>query len=324
MSRVHAQARTIPRTRAEIQASAGSQRALAQRFNVTRSTVQKWQSRDQVEDLSHRPHRLATTLTEGQEAVVVELRKTLLLPLDDLLVVTREFINKLASRSGIDRCLRRHGVANLGQLLSDERTGSAPVVKTFKSYEPGFVHVDIKYLPQMPDETSRRYLFVAIDRATRWVHLAIYNDQTEASSVDFVRSLVKAAPMKIVKILTDNGSQFTDRFTSRTKVPTGQHPFDRECTAFAIEHRLSPPRHPQTNGLVERFNGRIAEVIKQTRFKSRDELETTIELYTATYNHRIPQRALNHLSPVQALQKWQTERPELFVKRGCNQTGLDT
>ena len=75
--------------------------------------------------------------------------------------------------------------------------------------------------------------------------------------------------------------------------------------------------------MVERFNGRIAEVIKQTRFKSRDELETTIELYTATYNHRIPQRALNHLSPVQALQKWQTERPELFVKRVYNQTGLD-
>jgi Integrase core domain len=161
---------------------------------------------------------LSTTLSTGEEAVVVELRKTLMLPLDDLLVVTREFINKLASRSGIDRCLRRHGVANLRQLQSDERGGDAPVVKTFKSYVPGFVHVDIKYLPQMPDETSRRYLFVAIDRATRWVHLAIYNDQTEASSTHFLRSLMKAAPMKITKILTDNGSQFTDRFTTRTTV----------------------------------------------------------------------------------------------------------
>ena len=324
MSKVHAQARTTPRTRAEIQSAEGSQRALAERFNVTRPTVQKWRSRDQVQDLSHRPHRLCTTLTEGEEAVVVELRKTLMLPLDDLLVVTREFINKLASRSGIDRCLRRHGVANLRQLQNDDRAGSAPVAKTFKSYEPGFVHIDIKYLPQMPYETFRRYLFVAIDRATRWVHLAIYNDQTEASSTHFLRSLMKVAPMKITKILTDNGSQFTDRFTARTKAPSGQHLFDRECTAFAIEHRLSPPRHPQTNGMVERFNGRIAEVIKQTRFNSADELETTIKLYTSTYNHRIPQRALNHLSPVQALQKWQSERPELFVKRVYNQTGLDS
>ena len=57
--------------------------------------------------------------------------------------------------------------------------------KTFKDYEPGFVHVDTKYLPQMPDETSRRYLFVAIDRATRWVFLHIYGDMTDKSSVEF-------------------------------------------------------------------------------------------------------------------------------------------
>ena len=44
-------------------------------------------------------------------------------------------------------------------------------VKAFKDYAPGFPHVDVKYLPQMPDEDSRRYLFVAIDRATRWVYL---------------------------------------------------------------------------------------------------------------------------------------------------------
>ena len=50
----------------------------------------------------------------------------------------------------------------------------APIVrKTFKDYAPGFVHVDIKYLPQMAGETVRRYLFVAIDRATRWVYLRI-------------------------------------------------------------------------------------------------------------------------------------------------------
>ncbi|CAD7855326.1 MAG: Mobile element protein, partial [Olavius algarvensis Gamma 1 endosymbiont] len=62
---------------------------------------------------SHTPHRLQTTLTPAQEVVVVELRKTLLLPLDALLVVTRVFIHPEASRSALDRCLRRHGVANL-------------------------------------------------------------------------------------------------------------------------------------------------------------------------------------------------------------------
>ncbi len=324
MSEVHARARTTPLIRAEIQASDGTQRALAEQFNVTVATVRKWRSRDQVQDLSHRPHRLSTTLTPGEEAVVVELRKTLKLPLDDLLVITREFINASASRSGIDRCLRRHGVANLRELLAQERGEAAPVVKTFKSYEPGFVHVDIKYLPQMPDETERRYLFVAIDRATRWVHLRVYSDQSDVSSTRFVASLIKAAPMKITKILTDNGSQFTDRFTAKSKVPSGTHRFDLLCTNLGIEHRLCPPRHPQTNGMVERFNGRIAEVIAQTRFKSAAELETTLKHYTGTYNHRIPQRALDHRSPVQALQAWRQKRPDLFAKRGYEQTGLDT
>ena len=90
------------------------------------------------------------------------LRKTLLVSLDDLLAVVREFLNPKASRSGLDRCLRRHGVGNLRDLKA--RTPQ-PKRSAFKAYEPGYIHIDVKYLPQMADEPSRRYLFVAIDRA---------------------------------------------------------------------------------------------------------------------------------------------------------------
>ena len=323
MSRIHPQARTTPRTRAEIKASASPLSELAERYNITVATARKWKKREATEDLSHRPHKLSTTLTAGQEAIVVELRRMLLLPLDDLLVVTREFINPAASRSGLDRCLQRHGVGSLRDLRAELSGEPAAVPKSFKDYVPGFVHVDIKYLPQMPDEKARRYLFVAIDRATRWVFLRIYAHQDEAAATDFLRRLHQAAPMKIQTVLTDNGSQFTDRFTSKTRVPSGDHAFDRRCAELAIEHRLCPPRHPQTNGMVERFNGRISELIGQTRFKSAEELETTLKHYLATYNHRIPQKALKHLSPVQALKQWQSQRPDLFNKRVYELTGLD-
>jgi len=322
MSRVHSQARTTPRTRAEIKAASGTLQELADRYNVSVATARKWKGREEVQDRSHRPHKLSTTLTPGQEAVVVELRRTLLLPLDDLLVVVREFINPQVSRSGLDRCLRRHGVAQLRKLQVLPE-GEQPSAKTFKDYEPGFVHVDIKYLPQMPDEADRRYLFVAIDRATRWVFVHIYADQTEVSSCDFLWRLYQAAPMKITKLLTDNGSQFTDRFTGRTKKPSGQHAFDKRCAGLGIEHRLAPPRHPQTNGMVERFNGRISDVIGQTRFTSAAQLQATLTDYVHTYNHQIPQRALDHRSPVQTLQDWQSKRPELFVKQVNNLAGLD-
>ena len=327
MSQVHAQARTTPRTRAEIKASSAPLVELAERYNISRATAAKWKGRETPQDLSHRPHNLSTTLTPGEEAIAVELQCLTLLPLDDLVAVVREFINPNVSRSGLDRCLRRHSVSNLRKLQAQARTDAdkaeAPV-KTFKDYEPGFLHVDIKYLPQMPDEAARRYLFVAIDRATRWVFMHIYADQSEASSVNFLERLREGAPMKITKLLTDNGSQFTDRFTSKKREPSGRHKFDVRCKALGIEHRLCPPRHPQTNGMVERFNGRISEVVSQTRFASAAELEATLANYVKTYNHRIPQRALNHLSPVQALKKWQADKPDLFVKRVYNQPGLDT
>lgn len=115
---------------------------------------------------------LNTSLTPSQEAVVIELRTALLLPIDDLLVVTQKFLCPSMSRSALDRCLRRHGISNLKKLFpEEEKSGKVTEksLKTFKDYKPGFVHADIKYLPQMPDEESRKYLFVAIDRATRWV-----------------------------------------------------------------------------------------------------------------------------------------------------------
>ena len=224
----------------------------------------------------------------------------MLLPLDDLLAVIREFINADVSRSGLDRCLRRHGVSELRALVPSVE-GKATPVKTFKDYKPGFLHIDIKYLPQMPDETHRRYLVVAIDRATRWVFMRSYRDQSDKSSTDFLRRLRRAAPMRIKTTLTDNGSQFTDRFTSTAKSASGQHVFDSTCLSMGIEHRLCPPKHPKTNGKVERFNGRINDIVKQTRFSSAAELDDTLANYLVTYNHLIPQRALKHQSPIQAL-----------------------
>ena len=323
MSQVHPLARTTPRVRAEIRNSNAGVTALAELYNISVATARKWKGREDVLDRSHRAHDLGTTLSLAQEAVVVEIRRLCLLPLDDLVSITRRFIHAGASRSGISRLLRRAGVAKLADLQMKEEGEDTPK-KTFKDYAPGFVHIDIKYLPQMPDEDSRRYLFVAIDRATRWVYLRVYDNQTEASSTDFLRRLRQVAAFKITKILTDNGTQFTDRFTSKEKQPTGKHLFDQQCIAQGIEHRLIPPRHPQTNGMVERFNGRISEIVKQTRFASAAELESTLTNYLNSYNHHIPQRALNHISPIEALQAWRKKSPELFVKRVYKQAELDS
>jgi len=322
MSMVHPMARTTPRTRAEIHESQATLAEVAQAYNISRGTARKWRNRSDHLDRSHRAHELPTTLSPAQELIVMEIRRLCLLPLDDLVSVTREFINVKASRSGISRLLRREGMSKLADLLPQQEGEDAPK-KTFKDYEPGYLHIDIKYLPKMPDESCRRYLFVAIDRATRWVFLRTYRDQTERSSVDFLRRVHKATPFNITKLLTNNGTQFTDRFTSKDKQPTGKHVFDKQCQALNIEHRLAPPRHPQTNGMVERFNGRVSEVVEQTRFASAAELDATLNNYMFTYNHHIPQRALGHLSPIDALKSWREKKPALFLKRVDKQAELD-
>ena len=192
--RLHRRARTTPAVRAEIAASKEPVRTLARRLGISEMTVRKWRSREEIWDRSHTPHRLQTTLSPAQEVIAVELRKTLWIPLDDLLVVMREFVHPQLSRSALDRCLRRHGVGNLQEL---KPKAPKPSHKSFKAYDPGFLHIDVKYLPQMADESSRRYLFVAIDRATRWVFVAIKKDKTARSAAAFLNALHQACPLQI-------------------------------------------------------------------------------------------------------------------------------
>ena len=216
---LHKQATTTPKVRAAIQSSDDAGTVLAERFGVTPQTIYKWRKRDSVEDRSHTPHRLQTTLTPAQEAVAVVLRRTLLVSLDDLLAVVREFLNPNASRSGLDRCLRRHRVGNLRDLKAK---APKPKHSAFKAYEPGYLHIDVKYLPQMADESRRRYLFVAIDRATRWVFVRVFTAKTAANARRFLCDLERACPMRIRTVLTDNGKEFTDRlFGLRKRAATG-------------------------------------------------------------------------------------------------------
>ena len=325
--KIHPSARTTLMLREEIHHSKENQASLAKKYNVTRLTIRKWQKREIFADKSHRPDHLKTTLSEAQEQVVIALRKTLLLPLDDLLAVSQTFINENVSRAGLHRCLKRFDISNLHQMKKALDTAEAGVKtkKSFKDYKPGFIHIDIKYLPQMADECSRSYLLVGIDRATRWVYMEVVKHKTAANTQRFLKRLINKAPFKISKILTDNGKEFTDRFIANgEREPTGNHAFDQACAEHDIEHRLIKPKHPQTNGMVERFNGRISDIMKTTHFRSSEDLKTTLTRYLKIYNYHIPQKALGHIAPIQSLKEWSIKRPEIFTKRVYNQVRPDS
>ena len=87
---LHKNARTTPAIRRELRESPLPMAELARRHSLSKATVRQWRRREEGADRSHRPHHLQTTLSPAQEAVVVARRQSLLLPLDDLLAVTRE------------------------------------------------------------------------------------------------------------------------------------------------------------------------------------------------------------------------------------------
>jgi transposase InsO family protein len=82
-----------------------------------------------------------------------------------------------------------------------------------------------------------------------------------------------------------------------------------------IEHRLIKPKTPRTNGMVERFNGRIADVLKTHRFNSQEDLGQTLHRYVYLYNHELPQSALHSKTPMQAMRDYYDQKPVLFNKK---------
>ena len=106
--------------------------------------------------------------------------------------------------------------------------------------------------------------------ATRWVFIRICKSRTAANVRRFLRDLERACPIRIRTGLTDNGKEFTDRlFGLRKRAANGKQEFDQLCGDLGIEHRLALPHHPQTNGMVERFNGLIEEVLQSRPFPFR-------------------------------------------------------
>ena len=107
--------------------------------------------------------------------------------------------------------------------MPQEESANTPV-KTFREYTPGFVHVDVKYLPQMPDQDQRTYLFAAIDRATRWVYVEILKDKSATAASGFLKRLIDKAPFKITKLLHRQRQGIYRPLLRHRRAPTNRCP----------------------------------------------------------------------------------------------------
>ena len=253
-------------------------------------------------------------LSAEQEAVVVAFRKHTLLPLDDCLYALQDSIPQL-SRSALHRCLQRHGISQLPASATTAKRGK------FASYPIGYFHID---LTEVHTAEGKLYLFVAIDRTSKFAFVRLTPKATRREAGQFLQELAKAIPYRIHTVLTDNGTHFTSPGNSSSAAPDialamqrGEifraHAFEYACARLGIKHRLTKPYHPWTNGQVERMNRTIKEATVHTyHYENHEQLQLHLRHFVNAYNFAKRLRTLSGQTSHQYICScWQTQ-PEYF------------
>ena len=312
----HGSATTTEAVRRAIQHSQASLRALAKRHGINQKTVAKWKRRTSVADMPTGPKTASSTvLTTEEEAVIVAFRKHTLLPLDDCLYALQPSIPRL-TRSSLHRCLQRHGVSRLPE-VEGEKTARTK----FKSYPIGYFHIDIA---EVQTAEGKLYLFVAIDRTSKFAYVELHRQAKRQTAGDFLRHLVEVVPYSINIVLTDNGTHFTTPGAGGSAVPlivealakgeaVWAHSFEYACAQLGIEHRLTKPKHPWTNGQVERMNRTIKEAtVQRYHYDTHGQLERHLADFVSAYNYGRRLKTLAGLTPYEFICKRWTIEPEKF------------
>ena len=306
---LHGTATTTHATRAKIQASEASIREIAEQYNINPKTAHKWKTRDFVDDLrcGCKPGQ-GSVLTDVDDAVIVEIRLKAMLPLDDLYDLLKPLIPVL-TRSNLHRCLQRHGVSRLIDLLPPEEKGGT---RSFKKYTPGYLHIDTSQINLGKDKW---YLFVAIDRATRYAYVELHDNKHMDTAAAFLRQTLIQYPFKIEKILTDNGIEFSYNLLPDGKQPRNKiHPFGKICQGQQIEHRTTLVKHPWTNGMVEAMNKKIkVNTVKRFHYDSVKALKQHLYAYMLNYNFNLKLRVLGRVTPFEAMLHWYNKSPSIFT-----------
>ena len=307
----HSNATTNVRLRSEINNSTASNSALSLKYNVSEKTIIKWRSRNNFEDKSSRPQTIKYTLSELEMLIVVELRALTWWALDEITeAINPESPEKI--RSAVYRTFVREGVNKVPEKEKEK-------AKKFKQYDPGFLHIDVTYLPKI--NGVKYYLFVAIDRATRTLYYKIYNAKTSANAERFMLECLDFFPFGVTHVLTDNGLEFTNRLlkNKRGKYCAKPSKLDVVCEQNQIDHRCTKPFTPKTNGMVEKANDIIKnKTVKITKYTNLEMMNQDLMNFLVHYNlyrrHGSLRKELKVKTPFNAIEKWNQLNPEIFTQ----------
>ena len=296
LQKLHKNAKTNYLIRKKIKESSEPITVLSQRYHLSWLTVKKWKGRESLEDKSSRPDKLRTVLTIEQEDLILFERKQFKKSIEEIYLTLEEQIPNLYPMK-IYRCVARYGLSVLPQeLLHAERQ-----IKRFRHYARGFLHIDTIIAPKI--NGKRYYIFTCIDRVNKIAFIWVTDRKTMAMGKTFLEKVIAFYPYPIHYILTDNGAEFSYKFLPKRRQTKKEHPFDTICKKNKIEHRTIKFRHPWTNGMVERFNGKVkVKVIKRYLFAGKEDLEVKLICYLNSYNFDVKLKQLGYKTPADYLQ----------------------
>ena len=311
----HSNATTNVRLRSEIYNSKLTTKELIIKYNVSDKTIAKWKSRDVFEDKTSRPNTIKYALSDLEMLIAINLRVLTWWSLDEI----TEAVNPLDPskiRSAVYRTFVREEINKIPEKEKEK-------AKKFKEYDPGYLHIDVTYLPKI--NGVKYYLFVAIDRATRTLYFKVYDAKTSVNTENFMNECLDFFPFGITHVLTDNGLEFTNRLlkSKKGKYCTKPSKLDIICKENNIEHRCTKPFTPKTNGMVEKANDIIKnKTIKITTYDNAAQMNQDLMAFLVHYNlyrrHGSLRRELKVKTPFNAVEKWHQLEPEIFKETPQN------
>lgn len=213
----------------------------------------------------------------------------------------------------------RINARTIGKILKKEGLVRKYRVKRIKykyikaERKPGeLIEIDVKYVPR--SVVNKHYFqYTAIDTASRWRYLAIYDEQTTYHSIRFFEEVIKRFPYPIQAIKTDNHATFTNYYVGTAKrsdltVKT-LHAFDVFCSSKGVVHYLIDPGKPAQNGTVERSHREDEEKFYQKNmFKNINDLQKKLKRWNIYYNN-LEHCGLNGKTPNEFLRDYQLTNP---------------
>jgi len=207
----------------------------------------------------------------------------------------------------------------IGKILKAEQLTRRYRVKRVKykylkaALLPGeLMEIDVKYVPGFV--AGRQYFqYTAIDVASRWRHLAVYEEQSNNHSVIFLKEVLSRFPYRVTAVKTDNGSIFTNRYlgtNNRSDLTVKTlHPFDLFCAEKSIIHYLIDPGKPAQQGTVERSHRSDQETLyDRNAFKDLADLQRKLRRWNMEYND-LEHCGLGGKTPNEALDDQKSKPP---------------